>query len=172
MSATGKIELVGDIKTQTDRSQMALETAARIEDTDDVVVAEVADIAEEVAEGGGTIAEMEIHETTFKLDEGVNMPVFAEVDFRSKLAMENTHAGALDRYAAGSIGGETLSKGTIEIVVQFRFQLDVAKSYETEAGADTGEIRIRLRKTEVVSIDAELKMLGFLGGRERHEPPR
>ena len=99
----GEVDFVGDIKTQTDWSKMSFEAAAGIEDADDIVVAEIANVAKEISEGSGAVAEMKIHEAAFELNEGVDMPVFAEVDLGPEFAMKDAHPGALDGNAARAV---------------------------------------------------------------------
>ena len=103
MRTAGKVDFVGDIKTQTDWSKMPFETAAGIQDAYDIFVAEIANVTEEISKGGGAVAEMKIHEATLELNEGMDMPVFAEVDLGPEFAMKDAHAGALDGNAARAV---------------------------------------------------------------------
>ena len=65
MSSTGEIELVADIQTQANGTDMALEASAWIEHAFHVAALQVIDAAEEVSDGCGVIAHAEMDEAPF-----------------------------------------------------------------------------------------------------------
>lgn len=95
-----EINLIRDIKAQTHRSEMSLNSTARVKDAHDVIVPQIADVTEERAQRRGAIAEVEVHETPFELHERMDMPVLAKIDLGAELAMQDANAGTVNAHGA------------------------------------------------------------------------
>jgi hypothetical protein len=101
----------------------------------------------------------------------VNVVVFAEVHFRTKLAVENAQTGTPNDNGAGG-RSEVFSDSLIKIVTRFSFQLDIVENSEANAATETAKVGAGLILTEIVGKDADLYMFTLLGRCEGHEPPR
>jgi len=78
--AAGEINFIADVEAKTDGAEMAFETAARIENSSEVICAEILDGTYRVADGSGAIIEKEVVEAAFYGEEGMKI-VMAELQF-------------------------------------------------------------------------------------------
>ncbi len=102
-------DFVADIETNAQRAYTALQTATWIEHSANIRTTKVADVVDEVSDGDRPVVDSIVDETTFENHEGVNVVVFAEVHFGTKLAVDNAHAGTPNDDGAGTRRSEAKS---------------------------------------------------------------
>jgi hypothetical protein len=160
LGAASEIDFVANIETQTDGTDAAFETTARIENSGEVMRAKIGDGTYGVADCGGSIIQEEMSEATFDGDEGMKMRP-AESEFGTDEAVKNTHIGTLqgDGWRHGGIRGKTFGKYAIEVIVHFCFEGERPIELEAEASADAGEIGIGFGEVKIVGVYAGLDMV-------------
>src|ERR1700722_1861822 len=144
VSAVVEIHFIANIQAQADRSDVAFESAAGIEDGVDVSGAEAFDGTGERIKGSRTIVEAKVHESPFHRHERMYGKM-ADLEFGSEHTMEDAEVGAIDRDCASAGVCESLGEHLVEIVGHFAFQLDHLVSGESQASAETCRVCTCLR---------------------------
>jgi hypothetical protein len=168
MGTTIEIDLVADIEAQPKRTDAAFETATGIENATDVLRAEIINGTEEGVKGCWARVKAGIEEAALDGDKRMQGAV-TEVDFGAEKTVEEADVGALNGNGAGEGIGEALVEDLIEIVIDFAFDLDERQDGDSEASADTREIRVGLGEMEIVNVGSELSLSGGAGHEQNRE---
>lgn len=160
MSAVREINFVAGVEAKTNGTEMAFDSAARIQNGGDVTRTQIVHGAGECTERGGTTIKHEIHEAAFYRDKRMKTTV-AEFEFGTKQTVKGAHIGTSDRDCGRKSGivGETFVENPVEVVAHFALEFELPVYGERGAGTEAGEICIGLGQAEIVGVNAELDMV-------------
>jgi hypothetical protein len=158
--AAGEINFIADVEPKTDGAEMAFETAARVEDSGEVICAEILDGTYRVADRGGATIEKEVVETALYREEGMKL-VMAELELGADETVENADIGArdCDGRRNGGVVRKTFGEDAVKVVAHFGFEHDGFVDMEAETRADAGKIGFGLRKAKIIGINAGLHVI-------------
>jgi len=158
--AAGEIDFVADVETKTDGTEMAFETAARVENSGEVICAEILDGTYCVSHGSGTTVKKEVVEAALYGEERMEV-VMAQLYFRTEQSVKRANIGARhgNGWRNGGVVGKTFGEDPVEVVAHFGFEHDGPVDMEAETGADAGEISFGLRKAKIIGVDAGLHVI-------------
>src|SRR5216683_5818721 len=133
MGAVVEVHLVTHIEPQADRAKMTLQAAARIKDAAHIIAAQSIHGAEERSDSGRGIAELEVDEPALEGDERLN-GVMADVNLRTKFAVQYAQVRPLNRDRAGSGVRKAFVESLIEVVGHLPFKLQPLVGLKAGAG--------------------------------------
>ena len=150
------VDFVTDVETKANRAETALDSAAGIEHTADIISTEISDAAEESSEGGRRVVDSKIDEAAFSEHEGVKVVVFAQIHLGTKLPVKDAHTGAAESDGTSARVGKLFGESLIKVVARFRFEFDAVKSPDGDAGTDTAIADVGRPQPEIVGKNADL----------------
>src|SRR5580765_6343367 len=123
MRSVIEINFVPNVQSNSDRTNVTLYSAARVQHPHDVLGAQIRNITGERSYRGGAGIEPRIHETTLHRKERVQVAV-AESDFRTELAVQEAEPRALNAGQARTVS-QIFREGLVEIEAHLAFQHQV-----------------------------------------------
>src|SRR5258705_4688099 len=135
VSALIKIDLITDIKAQSDRAETAFYAATRIKGAHDVVVPKILHITKEGSDGGRRDAEMSVQDAPFENHKWVEIRM-SERHFGTEQPMQHSQIRAVHGYRAAVI--KSFGENLIEVVAHLRFQHHVASQPQARSNTDAG----------------------------------